>query len=431
MGTMADGQSWILTVPREGYRLLAGTAEAGAAHPDPPVLAVLPFRAVGGEAEADYFADGVTEDIVTALSRFRSFTVLTSGVSFAHRDRAGDPRALAAELGVRYLLLGSVRRAGERLRISAELVEGVSGAPLWADHFDGVLGDVFEFQDRITADVAMVVEPRIQVAEIERSRRERPGSVAAYDIYLQALPKIARQTAKENAEAYALLTKALAIEPDDPLLLSEAAWALGHRNAMGWPPIGPDDVQVCADLARRALQRAAGDPTVMAHAGLNLLQTGKEYDLGMAVLDSAARANPNHHMVVVLAGIAHLHCGALEDALAYFHRANRLSPNDPSAHATLTGIAHCHIARGEYAEALAWATRSLAINNRFDCTYWMLIAANVYLGHMEEARRYLRDLLAIAPQVTVASIRAGQPAKDPSRVAAILDGLRRAGLPEG
>ena len=226
----------------------------------PPVLAVLPFRAVGGETEADYFADGVTEDIITALSRFRSFTVLTSGASFAHRDRAGDPRALAAELAVRYLLMGSVRRAGDRLRISAQLVEGDTGTQLWAEHFDGALADIFEFQDRITEDVAMVVEPRIQMAEIERSRRERPGSVAAYDIYLQALPKIARQTAKENAEAYELLTRALAIEPDNALLLAEAGWALGHRNAMGWPPIGPDDVRTCTDLARRAPATRCGRP---------------------------------------------------------------------------------------------------------------------------------------------------------------------------
>ncbi|HET9540338.1 MAG TPA: winged helix-turn-helix domain-containing protein, partial [Candidatus Limnocylindria bacterium] len=130
MGAMPDGQSWILTVPREGYRLLAGTA--GGPHPTAPVLAVLPFRAVGGEAEADYFADGVVEDIVTALSRFRSFTVLTTGTSFAHRDRTGDIREIARELGVRYALQGSVRRADDRLRITAQLVEGATGAPLWA-----------------------------------------------------------------------------------------------------------------------------------------------------------------------------------------------------------------------------------------------------------------------------------------------------------
>ena len=429
MGAMPDGQSWILTVPREGYRLLAGTA--GGPHPTAPVLAVLPFRAVGGEAEADYFADGVVEDIVTALSRFRSFTVLTTGTSFAHRDRTGDIREIARELGVRYALQGSVRRADDRLRITAQLVEGATGAPLWAEHFDGALADVFEFQDRITADVAMVVEPRIQIAEIERSRRERPGSIAAYDAYLQAVPKINKETAKENAEAYRLLRQALAIEPDNALLLAHAAWALSHRYAMGWPPIGDDDVQTCLELSRRALQRAAGDPVVLAHCGMNLIHTAKNYDLGMAVLDMAAKANPNNHMVVVSAGVAHLHCGTIEDSLALFQRAIRLSPNDPLAHVPFSGIAHCHMVHGDYAEALAWAVRSLSLNTRFDPTYWMLIAANAHLGHMAEARRFLQDLRALAPEVTVASIRAGQPAKDPARVATILEGLRLAGLPEG
>ena len=187
----------------------------------------------------------------------------------------------------RPLRAGGQREAsGKQLRITAQLVDGGTGAHLWAEHFDGSVADVFAFQDRITADVAMIVGPQIQVAEIERSRRERPGSIAAYDAYLQAVPKINKETAKENAEAYALLTRALSLEPDNAFLLSHAAWALGHRSAMGWPPIGPDDVRTCVELSRRALQRAAGDPTVLAHCGLNLLQTGREYDWGMAVLES-------------------------------------------------------------------------------------------------------------------------------------------------
>jgi tetratricopeptide (TPR) repeat protein len=190
-------------------------------------------------------------------------------------------------------------------------------------------------------------------------------------------------------------------------------------------------VQTCLELSRRALQRAAGDPVVLAHCGMNLIHTAKDYDLGMAVLDTAAKANPNNHMVVVCAGVAHLHCGTIEDSLALFQRAIRLSPNDPLAHVPFTGIAHAHMVRCEYEEALRWATRSLALNTRFDPTYWMLIAASAHLGRMEEAQRYLREFMAIAPLVTVASIRAGQPAKDPDRVAAILEGLRLAGLPEG
>ena len=418
-------------MPRVGYRL----ALPAQATPEPasviPSLAVLPFANLGGDPEQDWFSDGIVDDMITALSRFRSFAVVARTSSFAYKGRAADVRQVARELGVRYVLEGSVRRAGDQLRITAQLVDGGTGAHLWAEHFDGALDDVFAFQDRITADVAMIVGPQIQMAEIERSRRERPGSIAAYDAYLQAVPLINKQTARENADAYALLTRALALEPDNALLLAHASWALGHRCAMGWPPIGADDVAACLALARRALRHAAGDPAVLAHCGLDLLQTGREYDWGMAILESAAKANPNHQGVVIAAGIAHLHCGSLDDALAYFHRAIRLSPNDHEAHSSLTGIAHAHVVLGNHAEALAWAGRSLALNATFDPTYWMLVAANAHLGRMDEARRHLAELRRLAPEVTVASIRAGQCAKDPGRIEPILAGLRLAGLPEG
>ena len=394
-------------------------------------MAVLPFANLSGDVDQDYFAVGVVDDIITALSRFTSFAVIARNSSFAYQGRAADVRQVARELGVRYVLEGSVRRVGDRLRITAQLVDGGTGAHLWAEHFDGSVADVFAFQDRITADVAMIVGPQIQLAEIERSRRERPGSIAAYDAYLQAVPKINKETAKENAEAYTLLTQALLLEPDSALLLSHAGWALGHRNSMGWPPITPDDARTCVELSRRALQRAAGDPTVLAQCGLNLLQTGKEYDLGMTILESAANANPNYQGVVITAGIAHLHCGSVEDALAYFHRAIRLSPRDPFSFVSLTGIAHAQMIRGDYEEALLWAGRSLAQHTTFDPTFWMLIAANAHLGRLEEAHRFLREFRAFAPDVTIASIRAGQPAKDPSRIAAILEGLQIAGLEDG
>ena len=189
---------------------------------DPPVrpaLAVLPFTNLSGDPEQDYFADGVVDDIITAFSRFTSFAVIARNSSFVYKGRAVDVRQVAKELGVRYVLEGSLRRAGNRLRIVAQLVDGVSGVHLWAEHFDGSVSDVFAFQDRITADVALKVGPQIQMAEIERSRRERPGSVAVYDTYLQAIPMINNETAKENAEAYALLTRALSLEPENAQLL--------------------------------------------------------------------------------------------------------------------------------------------------------------------------------------------------------------------
>ena len=286
LGTALNGQVWIATVPRLGYRLVSPGADTNASVLAQPALAVLPFANLGGDPDQDWFADGVVEDIITALSRFRSFAVIARNSSFVYKGGAVDVRQVAQDLGVRYVLEGSVRRAGERLRITAQLVDGSTGAHLWAEHFDGTMADVFDFQDRITERVAVEVEPRIQSAEIAHSRLERPGSIAAYDIYLRILAKNANTSASENAEAYELLTKALALEPDNALLLGHTAWVIDHRCAMGWPPLSPDDVQKCAELARRALQHAAGNPTVMAKCGIALLQTAKEYDLAMVVLQS-------------------------------------------------------------------------------------------------------------------------------------------------
>ena len=199
---------------------------------------------------------------------------------------------------------------------------------------------------------------------------------------------------------------------------------------MSYPQIGPDDRQTCAMLARRGLERAAGDATVIAHCSMALLHNSKDYDLAMAAIGAAVEANPNDLLVVGRAGIAHLHCGSIADSQAYFHRAIRLGPRDPDAHTCLTGIAHCHMALGDYPEALLWAARSLTLRPNYRCTYWMLIAANALLGRMDAAHKFLTEFRKLAPGVTVASIWAGQPQKDPNRCAAILDGLRLAGLAE-
>ncbi|APG86686.1 adenylate cyclase (plasmid) [Sinorhizobium americanum CCGM7] len=353
LGTAPDGREWITTIPRTGYRFVtsAGASVAADFMPIRPTLAVLPFINLDGSPDQDYFADGVVNDIITALTRFRSFAAVARHSSSAYKGSFPDVRLVAKELGVSYLLQGTVRRSGNRLRIAAQLVDGDSGIHLWAQSFDGEIGDLFDFQDRITESVATLVEPHIQTAEIERSRRERSGSIAAYDVYLRALAKISTETEFDNAEAYALLLKGLEAEPDNALLLSHAAWAIEHRHTMGWPPLGEDDVGECAALARRGLEHAAGDAIVMAHCGVALLQTAKEYDWAMAVLQSAAEANPNNLMVVVRAGLAHLHCGSLEEALAHFQRANRLSPGDRGAHFSLCGIADVHMIRGDYDEA--------------------------------------------------------------------------------
>jgi TolB-like protein len=433
LGQDTDGRDWIVTVPRVGYRLARGVAPsrpAAAGLPEKPALAVLPFANLGGDAEQDWFADGVVEDITTALSRFRGFAVLARNSSFAYKGRSVDIRQAAAELGVRYVLEGSIRRTGDRLRIAAQLVEADGGAHLWADSFDGTTDDVFDFQDRITQAVATTVVPQIQRAEIERSRRLRPGSIASYDLYLQALAKILAETERQNAEAFALLSKGLRADPENAQLNALAAWALEHRITMGWPALAGDDRTLCYEYARRGLEHGAGDPAITAHCAMALIQVARKYDWGMAVLESAVEANPNNMMVMTSAGVANLHCGEIGVARDLFLRATRLSPRDLLAHISLCGLAHVEMILGDYEAAMGWAARALAANPNFDPIYWMLSAASAHLGRMNEARRYLGELRRIAPGVTIGRIREGQPSRDPGRLAAIFEGLRLAGLPE-
>ena len=213
-------------------------------------------------------------------------------------------------------------------------------------------------------------------------------------------------------------------------MLALAAGAIEHRGAMGWPPFGPDDRERCADFARRGIQHAAGDVTVMAHCGIALVQCVKDYDWGMAVLTAAVEDNPNDLIAAAAAATGHLHCGSLDTALALYARALRLNPRHPFAHIAHTGMAHAHIVRGDYPDALESAARARALNTNFNATLWMLTAANAHLGRMDEARHFLAALLELAPGVTIARIRAGQPAKDPGRIEPILQGLRLAGLAE-
>jgi tetratricopeptide (TPR) repeat protein len=278
--------------------------------------------------------------------------------------------------------------------------------------------------------VVSIIEPQIRVAEIERSRRERPESIAAYDLYLRALAKIYTFHEEDNATACALLDEALRLEPDNGVFLGTAAWALEHRNSMGWPPIGPDDHERCMELARRGLVQANGDAAVMAHCGLSLLH-GREYDIAFGTVERAVQTNPNSLLTLVCAAIGHLHVGSIEQALTYLHRALTLSPGDPGQGWALTAIAHAEIVRGNHAEAAKWAERSLSVDSHFGPTHWMLISANAHLGRTDDARRFLSRYRRIAPGVTVASIRAGQPALNPDRIQPILDGLRLAGLEEG
>ena len=437
-GTFEDmGEQSLKNIARpvRAFRLRQGREAAHVktalpALPDKPSLAVLPFQNMSGDAEQDYFADGVVEDIITALSRFRSFAVVARNSSFVYKGRAVDIRQVAKELDVRYVLEGSIRRSGDRLRITAQLIEATSGTHLWADRFDGSVGDVFEVQDHITESVATIVGPQIREAEIARSHQERPDSMAAYDLYLQSLPKLRLMTEESNKAGYALIAKAIELEPTNAVLLAQAVITVMVGIIMGWPPLTNDDKARCEELTRTALANANEDAAVLASCGNALIQVSREYNLGLATLKRAVELNPNNVEVMIHAGIGSYKCAALDDALKYLHRALRLSPADPFAFRALTGVALVQMSLGNYSEALAYAERSFAAHAGYDATYWILISANAQLGHMDEARRWLDKFRALRPGMTIARIRTGQADKDGTLMAAVLEGLRLAGLEE-
>ena len=426
LGPGPGGQEWIATVPRVGYRLIRPAAgSADATLPPEPTLAVLPFANLGGDREQDYFADGLVEDLITALSRFRSFAVIARNSSFVYKGRSVDVREVARELGVRYVLEGSIRRAGDRLRVAAQLVDGTSGSHLWARNFDGVVADIFDVQDRITESVVAVVEPRIQRAEVERSRRERPDSLDAYDLCLRGLQKLNTMHPEENAAAVELFDQAIAIEPGYATALSAAALGLEHRITMGWLPLGADDGRKSVRLAHAALAAGGDDAMVLARCGIVLLQLGEEHDQALRLFDRALDLNPNDAGVLSLAGIAHLLSGSFDDAVTIFHRVMRLNPGN--TYEAMTGIAHANLRLSHFEAALDWAGRSLAENPNYNPAHWVLIAANAHLGRLAEARRALAELQALAPgsaSPTLPTIGMR------TMFEMIVEGLRLAGMPE-
>ncbi len=426
LGTRPDGQDWIVTVPRLGYRLLREQPAKDQDESTLPTVAVLPFLNLSGDVEQDYFADGIVEDIITALSRFKSFAVIARNSTFAFKGRAIDAREIAQQLGAAYLVEGSVRRAGNRLRITAQLVDGASGAHLWAQNFDGPTEDIFDIQDRITASVVALVEPKIQTAEIERSWRKRPESLVAYDYYLRASQKLINHRDSDNLAGLALLEKAIALEPGYALALAAAANGYETRVTMGWEPASPDDRGRALELAQAALEITRDDALVLAYCGIVVQAMGRDYDQGLQILIRALEVNPNNVFVMFHVAVGHLWGGELDAAADLFHRIIAVSPN--ATFGALSGVAHVLLCQGKFAEALPWLARSIAEQPTFAVTHWLLIAAYAHLGQMDEARQALGALMVLVPGCSLGKI--AHHTKDPKRTTVMTDGLRLAGMPE-
>jgi TolB-like protein len=418
----------------EGVRRDSGGrvgAEASLPLPDKPSLAVLPFQNMSGDPEQEYFADGMVEEITTAIARLPWLFVIARNSSFTYKGKSVDVKQVARELGVRYVLEGSVRKAGNRVRITGQLIDTASGAHIWADRFDGMLDDIFELQDQVASSVAGAIAPKLRYAEIERASRKPTESLDAYDLYLRALTRVRHFSDESFAEAIDLLRQALAI---DPFYVSAAAllsWSHNQRRIGGWGTVSTADIAEAVRLARWALDAGRDDPDTLWQSGYALYRLAGETGLAMAALDRAVALNPNAAIAWVAKGIVHAHRNQPEAAIQSLDRALRLSPFDPLGYYTTGGLALVHLSTRRFETAIEWADRALHDNPRLLFVKQTKTLALAYLDRLDEARAEVARILAMHPKQTIASFREmHEPSMVPELVDFYVAGLRLAGLPE-
>jgi TolB-like protein/Flp pilus assembly protein TadD len=429
LGAREDGEDWIATVPRVGYRLVAG--EEAQPHAARPSIAVLPFANLSSDSEQEYFADGIVEDIITALSRFRTFAVVARNSTFVYKGRAVDIREAAKTLGVRYLLEGSVRRAGDRVRVAAQLIEGATGEHLWAENFDGTVADIFDFQDSITSATVGFIEPQIRKAEIERATRKRPESMDAWDLYVQALPLVHSSKVSDYTKAIELIDRAVAIDPNYAPALALAAWAHEKRYTFGGPAL-PDhasDLSVCLSLAERAVEADPDDALALVQLGWMRIYL-REDPKGIELVRRALALNPNNVSVLDFAAVALIFTGDLDDVIATATKALHLSPGSPNNYALLSHISNAHNAAGRFEQAVEFGERAVELAPGFVYGHMHLGVSYAHLGRIEEARREIAIVSKLRPDITIATESDSSMMWFPERRASFLDGLRKAGLRE-
>jgi TolB-like protein/Flp pilus assembly protein TadD len=442
-----ERQRVIKTVSRRGYLLDVQVSAGDAARaraagpgigapapalplPDRPSVAVLPFSNLSGDPEQQYFADGVVEDIITALSHCDSLFVIARNSSFTYRDKAVDVRRIGRELGVRYVLEGSVRRAGSRLRITGQLVDARSGVHLWADRFDGDAGDVFELQDRITERVVAAVEPSLQAAELERLRQKPVADLGAYDLLLRAQALEHEYTEQSLTAAIDCLERAIAIDPACARALALAAYCYAERRQQGWAKRPAADTAHGYRLATRALELGRDDASVLWMAAFAVRALGADSRRARDLAARSLELNPNSARGLTAAAWAEVFVGEPQRALPLLRRAERLSPRDPKAWYLAAAAALAHFGLAQFEEAAGWARKALAQNPRFAGSLRALAASLAKLGRADEAAEVVRRLLEIEPSLTVTELSSRLKHMDASVLTPFLDGLRIAGLPE-
>jgi adenylate cyclase len=401
-------------------------ARSGPALPDKPSIAVLPFTNMSGDPEQEYFSDGISEDIITALSKLRWFFVIARNSSFTYKGKAVQMKQVAEELGVGYVVEGSVRKGGNRVRITAQLIDAATNNHIWAERYDRDLADVFAVQDEITEAIVAAIEPQLYAAENFRAQRKPPDSMDAWDLVMRALSHYWRVTREDNLVAQALLEKAIAIDPNYGQALGVLATSHTFGAHMGWA-----DVATTAPIAERAALaaiRADSEDPWAHHAlgGVHLFM--RRLEDSVAEFELALRLNPNFSLAQGYYGLALAYCGRWEEADEAAHRALRLSPRDPFS-AVYYGIAaYAQFIGRHYDKAMQLSREAIRERSDFVGAHRVLTAAAGMAGQIDIARAALQELRRAQPNISLAWIANQMPIKRGADREHYLEGFRRAGL---
>jgi TolB-like protein/class 3 adenylate cyclase len=397
--------------------------------PDKPSIAVLPFPNMSGDPEQEYFADGMVEDIITALSQFKALFVIARNSSFIYKGRAVDIKQVGRELGVRYVLEGSVRKSANRVRITGQLIDATTGAHLWADRFDGTLEDVFDLQDRVTVSVVSAIAPKLEQVEIERAKHKPTERLDAYDYFLRGTASLHQGTKEANKEALRLFYRAVELDPEFSSAFGMAAWCFVVRKVNGWMDDLVREVAETRRLAQRATELGRDDAVALCWGGYALSYVAGDVDGGLAYIDQALALNPNLAAAWNFSGWIRIMLGEHQSAIDRFERALRLSPRDPTVFHMRTGIAYASLLAGQYEIASSMARDALR-----DQTWLgglrVLAASKALAGHLEEAREAMDRLLQIDPALRISNLKNRISPLQPNDLAKYVDALRKAGLPE-
>jgi TolB-like protein/class 3 adenylate cyclase len=428
--------------PMRAYQFRAGAGQtkpepavadppsAELALPDKPSIAVLPFQNMSGDAEQDYFADGIVEDIITALSRARWLFVIARNSSFTYKGRAVDVKQVGRELGVRYVLEGSVRKAGNKVRITGQLIDASTGAHLWAERFDGGLEDIFDLQDQVTASVVGAIAPRLEQAEIERARRKPTESLDAYDYFLRGLAASRQWTKEGNNEALPLYYKAIELDPRFASAYGAAARCYTQRKSAGWVTDRAYETAEAERLARRAGELGGDDAVALAGAGMALAYVVADLEGAAALTDRALVLDPNLAVAWWVSGWINVFLGEPEAALECEARAMRLSPQDPQISNMQAATAAAHFFAGRYAEASSWAETAVQGQPNFLPSSYFAAASAALLGNTAAAEKAIARVLKLMPELRISRLGDVITLRRSQDMELFAEGMRKAGLPE-